>query len=161
MCPLTIAPLKPSSVTARSSSSAAASGAEVGSVAKPAKRSGCSATARASASFASLASAIAVLGVEVLDARRGADHDLQVDAGLVHRGQAALAEIGEVGLSGEPEAASGLRSAPIACAMSAVQKWSSMLITRMRAILAIRSARRCPACGVARNPATSRTLSRR
>ena len=96
--PLTIAPLKPSSPTARSSSSAAAAGADVGSVAKPAKRSGCSATARASASLACARQRDRGVGIEVLDAGRGVADDLQVDAGLVHGGQAALAEVGEVGL---------------------------------------------------------------
>ena len=38
------------------------------------------------------------VGIEVLDARRGVADDLKVDAGLVHGGQAALAEVGEVRL---------------------------------------------------------------
>src|SRR5688572_2482012 len=50
--PLTRAPLKPRSLTARVSSRVAASGSCIGSAANPANRSGCRATAAASASFA-------------------------------------------------------------------------------------------------------------
>jgi hypothetical protein len=38
------------------------------------------------------------VGIEVLDPRRRVADDLQVDAGVVHGGQASLAEVGEVGL---------------------------------------------------------------
>ena len=52
MCEWMLPPLKPSSATQRSSSSAASRGAETGRLASPTKRVGCWATNAASASFA-------------------------------------------------------------------------------------------------------------
>ena len=110
-------------------------------MAKPAKRSGCSATARASASLASRASGIAVSGsrcctpgvVWLMTCR-----SMPASSMAASRRSPRSARLAS---SGVPEAASGLRRAPIARAMSGVQKWSSRLMTRMRGIFAIRCAR--------------------
>src|SRR6185503_4199969 len=79
--PCSIAPLKPSLVTARSSSSAAAFGSTVGSAAKAAKRLG-------------LAGQVGRdVGAEFLGRRGAVRQHLNVDAGLVHFLEAQAAEV--------------------------------------------------------------------
>jgi hypothetical protein len=78
-----MAPLKPSRVTARSSSSAAAFGSGVGIAAKAANRSGWARQAHRD------------LGLHLLQPRVGVRQHLQVDAGLVHFLEAQFADVVE------------------------------------------------------------------
>ena len=96
--PCTIAPLKPSRVTARSSSAAAATGSAVGSEAKAAKRSGMGGDGLGKAVIGAAREPHGKLGIRhFLRARRGVRQNLNVDAGRVHLGDAALADIVEAG----------------------------------------------------------------
>ena len=79
-----MAPLKPSSVTVRSSSSAAASGTAVGSAAKAAKRVGCVAIVAASRSLTPRVTATAISAGSFCAAGGAVREHLHVDLGLVH-----------------------------------------------------------------------------
>src|SRR3954452_3438540 len=128
--PLTIAPRKPSSLTERSSSSAAAAGSPVGRCAKPAKRSGCSRTAAARRSLAPRASGTASCagsactpGVVWLMTWKSMPAASIAAMRFSPRSPRLRS-------SGDPPSASGF-GLPPASAIAGCMKWSSTLITRM------------------------------
>ena len=93
--PWIIAPLKPSRVTARSSSSAAAFGSAVGSAAKPSNRLGGGLHDLQEPVVGAPRDRDRGLGVHALRGGRRVRQHLHVDAGFVHLADAQLADVEE------------------------------------------------------------------
>ena len=143
--PLIMAPTSFRSFTARLSSAAQASGLAIGSAAKPAKRLGCLAHDGRQVVVQLAGERDAVRAGHQIGAGAGVGEHLHRDAGVVHRLEPLLADLGQPAPSGWPGRAAALRGLKPRAAMASgltyfltragTVKCSSSATTRMDDVL--------------------------